>query len=187
MGISSAALKIEDLPHYIYDDYVQWEGEWEIIHGIPYAMTPAPRIKHQRLSVKIAAQLESLLKNCADCQTLMPVDWQIAEDTVVQPDLLVVCGKNKSEEKLLIPPVLVFEIISPATAKKDRILKYQLYEEAGVKYYCLVDPDANSMDIFELNRGRYRNYNDKDNFKDGKVTLEIGNCLIEFDVAEIFK
>jgi hypothetical protein len=43
------------------------------------------------------------------------------------------------------------------------------------------------MEIFELNRGRYRNYNDKDNFKDGKVTLEIGKCLIEFDVAEIFK
>ena len=187
MGLSSAALKIEELPHYTYDDYLQWEGEWEIIHGIPYAMTPAPRIKHQRLSVKIATQLENLLKNCVDCQTLMPVDWQIAEDTVVQPDLSVVCGENKSEEKLLLTPVLVFEIISPSTARKDRILKYQLYEKAGVKYYCLVDPDTNSLEIFQLNREGYRKYNDRDSFKDGKITLEIGNCLIEFDVAEIFK
>jgi len=57
-----STLKIEDLPHYTYDDYVQWEGRWEIINGIPYAMVPAPGRKHQRLSVKIAAQLEISVK-----------------------------------------------------------------------------------------------------------------------------
>ena len=56
MGL--VALKNEDLPHYTYDDYVQWEGRWEIINGIPYAMYPAPSKKHQRVSLKIARQLE---------------------------------------------------------------------------------------------------------------------------------
>jgi hypothetical protein len=50
MGIT--ALRIEDLPHYTYDDYVQWEGNWEIINGIPYAMSPAPSKKHQQLRYK---------------------------------------------------------------------------------------------------------------------------------------
>ena len=50
-----SALRIEDLPHYTYDDYVQWEGRWELINGIPYAMTPAPSVKHQLISQNIGA------------------------------------------------------------------------------------------------------------------------------------
>jgi hypothetical protein len=59
MGLTS--LQTEDLPNYTYDDYVQWEGNWEIINGIPYAMTPAPSKKHQQLSLEIAIQLKQLL------------------------------------------------------------------------------------------------------------------------------
>ena len=89
------ALKIEDLPHYNYYDYSKWEGKWELIKGIPYAMTPAPVIKHQRLNSKIDRYLGELLKKCEKCEALLPVDWVIEEDTVVQPDNLVVCSENK--------------------------------------------------------------------------------------------
>lgn len=51
MGSAALALKIEDLPHYTYDDYAQWEGRWEIIEGVPYAMSPAPTIKHQQRDI----------------------------------------------------------------------------------------------------------------------------------------
>ena len=121
--MGSNALKIEDLPHYTYKDYILWEGKWELIHGFPYAMTPAPGLKHQRLSHKIAYQLEGLLKECSQCNAYLPVDWQISEDTVVQPDNLVICGENKESEKLTITPVIVFEILSPATKRKDRVVK----------------------------------------------------------------
>ena len=104
---------MEDLPHYNYDDYVQWEGRWEIINGIPYAMTPQPTIEHQEISGKIYRYLGDLLENCKKCKPLLPVDWQIAEDTVAQPDVLVVCGENIKGKKLLIPPVFVFEVLSP--------------------------------------------------------------------------
>ncbi len=177
------ALRIEDLPHYTYDDYVKWEGRWELIHGIPYAMVPAPAVKHQRLSVKIAHQLETLLTNCGNCRTLMPVDWQIDEHTVVQPDVLVVCGADIEGEKLLIPPVLVFEILSPSTARKDRIIKYQLYEDAGVRYYCLVDPETSSAEVFEL---KDKNYRKMDTFEKGKVEFDIGECTIRFDFSKVF-
>ncbi len=83
---------ITDLPHYTWDDYLCWEGEWELIDGIAYAMSPAPSILHQSISQKIAAQFESALSSCKACQALLPVDWKIDDDTVVQTDNLIVCG-----------------------------------------------------------------------------------------------
>lgn len=182
MGL--AALKIEDLPHYTYDDYVQWEGRWEIINGIPYAMVPMPKKKHQRISNKIAFQLEELLEDCPHCDAYLPVDWQISEDTVVQPDNFVICDEDIEGEKLSGIPALVFEILSPSTNRKDRILKYQLYQEAGVKYYCIVDPESRSVDIFKLQINKYRKTGD---CKDGKIMFDLGPCTISFDFNKIFK
>ncbi len=77
MGLAS--LKMEDLPHYTYDDYVQWEGQWELLKGIPYAMVPAPVLKHQDLSLDIAIQLKNLLAACEKCHVYEALDWQIEE------------------------------------------------------------------------------------------------------------
>ncbi|MCP5053770.1 MAG: Uma2 family endonuclease, partial [bacterium] len=145
--MNAVALKTEDLPHYTYDDYVQWEGKWEIIHGIPYAMTPSPRKKHQWINTEIIWQLRTQLNDCKECNVLMPVDWPITENTVVQPDILVVCGESMEGAKLENTPVVIFEILSPSTAKKDRGLKYELYQNAGVKYYCIVDPETLSTEV----------------------------------------
>ena len=100
--------RLEDLPHYTRDDYRPWEGRWELIHGIPYAMTPAPSIKHQSVSSRIDRLLQEALDQCDECRALLPVDWRIDEDTVVQPDNLVICHQ---EEKpyLTRAPALVFE------------------------------------------------------------------------------
>jgi Uma2 family endonuclease len=65
--------------------------------------------------MKIAFQLDNLLENCENCRTYQAIDWQITEDTVVQPDVLVVCDEYTEREKLLIPPVMVVEILSPFT------------------------------------------------------------------------
>lgn len=186
--MGSAMLNAEDLPHYTYDDYVEWEGSWELISGIPYAMVPAPAKKHQRMNLKIAAQLDSLLEDCEKCTTYLPIDWQIDEFTVVQPDVLVVCGDNPDETKLSITPVLVFEIISPSTDRKDRVIKYKLYEEAGVKYYCIVDPEIKSAEIFELGRREKENkYREKGEFRDGKISFDLETCIISFDFNKILK
>ena len=110
--------RIEDLPRYTYDDYVQWEGKWELIHGIPYAMSPFPSIQHQAISHKIDVALAKSLEGCEHCQALLPVDWKIDNCTTVQPDNLVVCGKPEGQY-LTITPTLIFEVLSPATASKD--------------------------------------------------------------------
>jgi Uma2 family endonuclease len=182
--MSAVALRVEDLPHYIYDDYARWEGKWEIIEGIPYAMTPAPNIKHQDISGNIFWQLKALLGNCSKCKALLPVDWQIAEDTVVQPDVLVVCGENIDGVKLEKTPVLVFEVLSPSTSRKDRGIKYQLYENAGVKYYCIVDPDTDSAEIYVLQKEKYREAKE---FDEGRIFFDLGPCQIQFDFKEIFE
>jgi Uma2 family endonuclease len=178
------ALKVEDLPHYTYDDLVQWEGRWEIINGIPYAMAPSPTFKHQDISQRINVQLHELLKQCPLCRPILPVDWQIAEDTVVQPDNMVICGDNTDEKKLLLTPVLVFEILSPSTARKDKILKYKLYQEAGVKYFCIVEQETLSAGVFVLKVDKYA---DKETFEKGKMIFDLGPCKIAFDFGEVFK
>ncbi len=181
--MSTSALKMEDLPHYVYEDYVQWEGQWELIYGIPYAMSPAPVIEHQRISKKIVRQLDELLENCGQCEALLPVDWVVVEDTVVQADVLVVCGEDIGVVKLEKTPVMIFEVLSPSTARKDKVLKYRLYEQAGVKYYCIVDPKTKSADVFTLQKDRYR---EEGEFKDGRMGFDFGPCQIEFDFGKIF-
>ena len=179
-------LKNEDLPHYTYDDYVQWEdqSQWELLKGIPFAMVPAPALKHQDLSLEIAVQLKRLLAECSKCHVYEAVDWLIGDDTVVRPDVLVLCEENPDENKLVVPPVLVFEILSPSTTRKDKILKYRFYRDEGVKYYCIVDPKTDSTDIFKLRNHEYKEDND---FKDGKIIFDLGPCTIAFDFSQIFE
>jgi Uma2 family endonuclease len=185
--MGAAALRVEDLPHYTYDDYVQWEGKWELIHGIPYAMTPAPVIIHQKIGGKIFWQLTNLLLDCKKCEALMPVDWPVTEDTVIQPDVLVVCGDADKigVKKLEVTPVIVFEVLSPSTSRKDRIIKYRLYEDAGVKYYCIADPETKSSTVFSLQNSKEK-YLEEGDFKEGKMFFDLGPCRIEFDFGRIF-
>jgi Uma2 family endonuclease len=182
MGIET--LRIEDLPQYTYSDYVQWEGKWELIDGIPFAMTPAPSVKHQLVSQNIGGQLHQLLDDCPLCRAVLPVDWEITPNTVVQPDNLVICGENIDGEKLTITPVLVFEILSPSSARKDKIIKYRLYQNAGVKYYCIVDPESKNAVVFELKSKIYR---EVDQFLDGKMIFDLGSCSIAFNFSKVFK
>lgn len=136
-------------PHYTYDDYCQWEGNWELIEGMPYAMSPAPVPEHQRVSLMLSIRFENALTNCKKCKVFPPLDWKIGEDTIVQPDILIVC--NAINKKFLdFPPVLVVEILSPSTASKDRGEKMELYQSQGVKFYLIIDAQFKKIEIYQL-------------------------------------
>ena len=138
------------LPHYTYEDYCLWEGNWELINGIPYAMSPAPILKHQLVNSNLIALFnEALKKGCNKCKAYMPIDWKVKEDTIVQPDLSVICGEGNTKY-LDYAPVLVAEILSPSTALKDRNLKKEIYLSQGVKYYLILDPAFDRLEIYEL-------------------------------------
>lgn len=142
-------------PHYSYEDYCQWEGSWELIEGMPYAMSPAPIPTHQRIALILSVLFETALKSgCKKCKAYMPIDWKITENTVVQPDILIVC--DKIQKKFLdFPPALVVEILSPATASKDRNEKMEIYQLQKVKYYLIVDPQFNKTEIYSLVGDKY--------------------------------
>lgn len=143
------------LPNYTYDDYCQWEGQWELIDGIPYAMSPMPIPIHQRVNGNLYARFEAALKKaCKECKAYLPIDWKIFDNTIVQPDLLVVC--KKIEKKYLdFTPILVVEILSPSTAVKDRNIKKEIYLSQQVKYFLIIDPQLKKVEIYELLNNSY--------------------------------
>jgi len=148
----SGAIKI--LPHYTYSDYEQWEGQWELIEGIPYAMSPLPVPKHQKIAMALGTEFTVALKSCQRCTAYQPIDYRISDDTILQPDMLVVCGEI-TKKYLDFPPALVVEILSPATALKDRHSKYSIYESQAIPYYLIIAPDTEEAEIYKLNEGVY--------------------------------
>ena len=148
---------IKTLPHYTYEEYCLWEGRWELIDGIPYAMSPAPNPRHQLIGGNIIYELKNAIKkvDCKNCKVFEFIDVKIQEDTIVQPDALVVC-KPILKNFLDFPATLVVEILSPATAFKDRHVKFSLYEKMGIKYFLIIDIDKKLIEINTLTDKQYK-------------------------------
>ncbi len=178
-----SAVKVEDIPHYTYEDYKHWEGQWEIIDGIAYAMSPMPMIEHQKISNKIARILDEQLEKCENCHALLPVDWKINEDTVIQPDNLVVCYEPTGAY-ITKAPSLIFEVLSKSTAKKDKTLKFEIYQKEGVKYYIIVDPDDKIAKAYKLKDGKYIKMLDA---TDESAEFELKDCKIVIDFNKLWK
>lgn len=180
------ALKIEDVPHYTYEEYKLWEGNWELIDGVAYAMSPAPMIKHQSIANKIGRYLDEALDGCKACQALQPIDWKISEDTILQPDNSVICHKPKNEAYITKAPKIIFEVLSKSTAKKDTGIKFEIYEKEGVEYYIIVNPDENLAKVYRLHEGRYIKMADA---TDEKIEFELKECdrTITFDFSKIWQ
>ncbi len=144
------------LPHYTYEDYCRWEGQWELIEGIPYAMSPMPRPEHQVVANNLGAEFRAAIKKAGcNCKVYQPIDYKIAEDTILNPDLLIVC-KPITKQFLDFAPELVVEILSPATALKDRHTKFEIYQQQQILYYILVDVDTKKIEAWQLNEtGKY--------------------------------
>ncbi len=178
-------LKIEFRPNYKFEDYLQWEGKWELIEGVPYAMSPSPTKKHQLVSANIAIQLNDLLKDCTECQAFMALDWRIKDDNdnnVFCPDNSVVCKPVKGDY-IETAPDLIFEILSPSTAGKDKEVKYIIYQHHGVKYYVIIDIDKQTAEIFIFENGKYKNASET---KNDKFTFDLGKCRMNFDFSSIW-
>ena len=141
--------------NYTYEDYQQWDGRWELIDGIPYAMSPAPHPQHQRIVARVWNELSTNL-TCSECEVFIsPINWKISSNTVVQPDVAIFCEETDKQFFTKTPPLIV-EVLSKATVLKDLNIKFQLYEEQKVVYYIIIDPDKYIADIFKLQSDRYQ-------------------------------
>ena len=151
---------------YTYADYLTWELDQmvELIKGKVFRFAAAPRTNHQRVSGKIFAALFTFLQ-AKPCEAFSaPFDVRLPGrslknediDTVVQPDLCVICDPEKLDELGCIgAPDLIVEILSPGNNRKELQNKYEVYEESGVTEYWIIHPDQGTLLIHVLENGKY--------------------------------
>ncbi len=178
MGIANKII-----PHYTYNDWVHWEGKWELIEGHPIAMSPTPVPAHQRVAAEMITEFTLALRQsvCKRCRVYDSLDFKIADDTILVPDILIICGEIK-KKYLDFPPALVVEILSPSTALRDRHTKFQYYEQQGVRYFLIVDADQKKKEIYHLIDGGY-------NLQEAAVNFEFqltDDCSITPQLENIF-
>jgi Uma2 family endonuclease len=179
----SLALRKEDLPRYTYTDYTRWEGRWELIDGVPYAMSPSPTFAHQRICGDLHVLLKEALDDCPHCLPIQDFDWKIDESTVVCPDNLVICHQPENQNYLTRAPALICEILSPSTTAKDEGVKFRLYEAEGVAWYVLVNPTEHVLKIYRLHEGRYIKQAD---LSDESFAFELGPCRFTLDFLRLW-
>lgn len=145
---------------YTYGDYLNWPDDeyWELLDGVPYAMT-APKRIHQEIVTALVAQLYNHFKDTACSPYVAPFDVRLPEadeqdadiKSTVQPDLSVICDKDKLDDLgCRGAPDWIIEVLSPSTALKDMNTKRDLYERHGVREYWLIHPTERWVMIYAL-------------------------------------
>lgn len=149
--------------HYTYADYLEWDTDerYELINGEAVRME-SPTATHQRISKKLFRQIEDFLDGKPCEPFYAPFDVKLFEkegdrqdyvDTVVQPDIFVVCDPEKIDERgIKGAPDLIIEILSPSNFRHDKIVKLNLYNQAEVREYWIVDPSNKSVQVFLRNK-----------------------------------
>ena len=151
---------------YTYADYLQWPDDtrYELIDGEVFRLAPTPLIEHQEVAGEVYCQLRNQLDGKACRPYIAPVDVRLprkdeadaAIDTVVQPDVLVVCDPSKIDRRgVRGAPDWLLEVLSPSTAAHDQIAKLRTYERAGVREYWLVHPGDRTLTVYVLETGQY--------------------------------
>ena len=184
---------------YTYADYLTWQFDEmvELIKGKIFRMSPAPNRIHQEISGNLFLSVGNYLNNkmCKvyhapfDVRLPLPPQQRTAQklDTVVQPDISVICDLSKLDQQgCKGAPDWIIEILSPATSQKDLVDKFEVYEHAGVQEYWIVHPYEQTVLIYHLNNeGKYQPQRVNPYVKNERVSVGIFNDF-EIDLAEIF-
>ncbi|MCI8415153.1 MAG: Uma2 family endonuclease [Ruminiclostridium sp.] len=153
--------------HFTYADALTWDEDdrIELIYGEPVMMAP-PSTAHQDIVVDLTAQFRTYLRDKTCRVYSAPFGVRLFQqegehpedvDTLVEPDLSIVCDENKLDEAgYRGAPALIVEVLSPSNQRHDRFVKFRLYQRAGVKEYWIVDPEAKHVQVYTLEEdGQY--------------------------------
>jgi Uma2 family endonuclease len=146
---------------HTYADYLQWPEDvrYELIDGVAYLMSPGPDLAHQDVAGEIYYQLRQALGDSPCRAYIAPLDVRLPKggerdelvDTVVQPDVMVVCQLERLDRRgVRGAPDFVVEVLSPSTASHDQVRKLGIYERAGVREYWLVHPTDRVLSVYRL-------------------------------------
>lgn len=175
---------------FTIEDYYELPDEYrcELIDGVIYDMA-APTSIHQILASEIWLYLKEHIRGEGGmCVPICsPIDVQLDRDerTMVQPDVIVICDRDKIYKRCVYgAPDLVVEILSKSTRAKDKILKLRKYREAGVREYWIVDPERRQVIVYLFHReteGRCRETQEVYGFEDVvPVHIFDGKCQVPF-------
>ncbi|TAD87586.1 MAG: Uma2 family endonuclease [Bacteroidetes bacterium] len=154
---------------YTYADYSTWmfKDRVELLKGWLHRMSPAPLDRHQQIVTGIMGELLPFFKR-RPCQVrTAPYDVRLPDSrkstadntifTVVQPDLCIICDPAKIDRRGCIgAPDWIIEILSPGNSKTEMQTKYELYQEAGVLEYWIVQPEHESVLVFALQNAHFQ-------------------------------
>lgn len=180
---------------YTFADCLAWEKNEriEIVNGEAFMMAP-PTVEHQRISGEIFRQLANYLEG-KTCEVFAgPFGVRLFEqagdapedvDTMVEPDISVVCDSSKLDKHgCKGAPDLIVEILSSSTRRYDRLVKLGLYQRAGVREYWIVNPEDRTVQVMlQDGAGSLRLYEDYGREDMAKVNI-LEDCLI--DLSKVF-
>lgn len=184
---------------HTYKDYLNWNDDKrrEIIEGIVYDMSPSPSRQHQEISIELASQMRVFLrgKSChvyaAPFDVRLPLEGENEDDidTIVQPDIIVVCNECLLDDKgCKGAPDLIIEILSPSSAAKDLKEKFFLYEKHGVREYWIVYPHEQIVHVYKLNENGLYSRPEIYASKDKIAVKLLGDLVIDLNpVFEILR
>jgi Uma2 family endonuclease len=177
---------------YTYSDYLLWQfsERVELIKGFINKISPAPSSNHQSVSYNLTGCFFSNFKNypcrvfAAPFDVRLPIKSAKKDTTVVQPDLCVICDESKIDEKGCNgTPDLIVEILSPNNSKHDIHTKFNLYLEAGVLEYWIVNPSERMVLIYALKNGEFIGSKP---FVEGEILKSSLFPDLKIDVIDIF-
>lgn len=153
---------------YSYADYLTWtfDERIELHKGKIFEIGNSPGTLHQKTVGNLIGLIWKNLQNCSYNMFAAPFDVRLMDKkkstndsevfTVVQPDLCVICDEEKIDERGAFgAPDLVIEILSPGNSKKEMKYKFDLYEEAGVLEYWIVNPADKTILIYILKENQF--------------------------------
>lgn len=156
---------MRDREHHTYGEYLRWPDEvrYELIDGVAY-LKETPTLDHQEIAGEIYCQLANSLQGKSCRAFISPLDVRFPKageadeqvETVLQPDVLVVCDPSKLDRRgVRGAPDFVVEVLSPGTSSHDHVRKRRVYERAGVAEYWLVHPIDRMVTVYRLVNGEY--------------------------------
>lgn len=145
-------------PRYTVEDYLNWEGDWELWDGQAVSMSPSPIRDHQLTIRNLLILLQRQLweQDGCECTAISDIDWRVSQETVFRPDVAVMCHETDIGDYIEATPRLVVEVLSDATMERDRHAKRLAYAQLGVRFYLMVDHWARQITALRLAGGEYQ-------------------------------
>ncbi|MDZ4659015.1 MAG: Uma2 family endonuclease [Bythopirellula sp.] len=120
-------------------------------------VSPSPNILHQLIVMRLGELFSAIADQTDGFSVVAPMDTVLSEHTIPQPDVIYVRSANKEiiEDRVRGVPDLVIEVLSPSTARVDRLEKMDLYAQYGIAEYWIVDPESHVFEFLILKDGSY--------------------------------